>query len=674
LQLPALPDEPFSVSGKVRVEPAGYGLEQVTAELGPNRLDLDGAVGPLPELVGTNLVLEISGDHLADVGRYAAAMGLGEWPALPVEAYAVSGQVLAHEAGYELRRISAVLGAARLELDGMVGPFPDLHGTDLTLDARGPDASIIGTHAGISLPAEPFVVNGGVERHVSGSRFSDLHVEIGELQGDLDGTLGEWPRFIGTELDFKAEGASLLPLAGLFEPQTLPDDAFRISGHFSGNPERFSLQGLDARLGESDLRGSFSLGLEGQPELHGEFVSQHLDLTVLGGQPASETPADALVPARTETPTGGGADAEPPVQEGREAGTEAGAAEDVGAGAEEGAQASAQAAPAIDEDAHLDEDAEQDPALARREKRRVIPGEPLDLEILRAADVDVVWKIDEVLGKALSLDDFEIGVHLRDGYLEIKPFSGSGPEGGKVQGELTLRPSGGNYRAAVRLKGEDMRLDLLSPLDDEVGAPRVDLELALDGTGGSWRELASGANGYINFVMGEGRLDSSALSFLAADVLVEILDTLNPFTRKDPFTQYECAVLLVEVNDGLAVLEPLAVRTSKMTVVGDGKIEFKTESLDFGWAAKPRKGVGLSASAITNPYIKLGGSLAEPSLDIKPIQSVTSTGAAVATAGLSILARGLWDRATAERKVCAHALKEAERRAEAREAKEIRDP
>jgi hypothetical protein len=149
---------------------------------------------------------------------------------------------------------------------------------------------------------------------------------------------------------------------------------------------------------------------------------------------------------------------------------------------------------------------------------------------------------------------------------------------------------------------------------------------------------------------------------------MEILDKLNPFRKDDPYTTYECAILLVDLKDGLATLEPLAVRTSKMTVVGHGKIAFATEELDLSWAAKPRKGVGLSASAITNPYIKLGGTLASPSLEVKPMQSVTAAGTAAATGGLSILARGLWDRATAERKVCNQALKEAARRAEAREA------
>lgn len=327
-----------------------------------------------------------------------------------------------------------------------------------------------------------------------------------------------------------------------------------------------------------------------------------------------------------------------------------------------------------DEDAYLDEDEERVPAPAGAEEVRVIPGEPLDLDFLEAADIDVRWTVGELLSRGATMGGIELRVHLEDGRLDLGPVSGVGEYGGSLEVSAAIEPVGETHRLRARLRGENLRLDALSPQDDPLGGPRIDLELDLDGLGGSWRELTSGANGYITFVMGDGRLDSSALNLLAADVLMEILDVLNPFRKKEPYTAYECAVILVELKDGLATLEPLAVRTDKMTVVGSGKIAFATEDLDLVWVAKPRKGVGLSASAITNPHIKLGGTLARPAVAIKPLQSVTATGAAVATVGLSILARGLWDRATAERKVCAHALKEAARRAEARDAMVAQEP
>jgi hypothetical protein len=67
-----------------------------------------------------------------------------------------------------------------------------------------------------------------------------------------------------------------------------------------------------------------------------------------------------------------------------------------------------------------------------------------------------------------------------------------------------------------------------------------------------------------------------------------------------------------------------------------------------------------------NPFIKLGGTLASPKLDAKPLTAAATTGAAVATAGITVLLKGLYDRITAEKRVCAQALKKARERRDAR--------
>jgi hypothetical protein len=152
------------------------------------------------------------------------------------------------------------------------------------------------------------------------------------------------------------------------------------------------------------------------------------------------------------------------------------------------------------------------------------------------------------------------------------------------------------------------------------------------------------------------------MHLVAADVLTTLLEALNPFSKEKPPTRLECAVVVIEVEDGVAVMEPMAVQTDVMTVLGGGTIDFSTEELALNWVTKPRKGIGVSASLITNPYIKLGGTLGDPQIEMKPLEAMTSTGIAVATGGISILAKGLFDRITAEQKVCEQALKKAEKR------------
>jgi hypothetical protein len=98
-----------------------------------------------------------------------------------------------------------------------------------------------------------------------------------------------------------------------------------------------------------------------------------------------------------------------------------------------------------------------------------------------------------------------------------------------------------------------------------------------------------------------------------------------------------------------------------MTILADGRVNLRTERINIDWVIKQRKGIGISASTFTNPYIKLGGTLSEPSVEVKPLRAATATGAAVATGGLSLLYKGFWDRITAGRKVCKRALDAVQR-------------
>ena len=89
-----------------------------------------------------------------------------------------------------------------------------------------------------------------------------------------------------------------------------------------------------------------------------------------------------------------------------------------------------------------------------------------------------------------------------------------------------------------------------------------------------------------------------------------------------------------------------------MTLVIDGSVDLEPETLDLSIRTKPREGLGISIGGVANSFFKLGGTLQTPQLKIDPTASVTTTGAALATGGLSLVAKGLWDRVTAEGDIC----------------------
>jgi hypothetical protein len=89
-----------------------------------------------------------------------------------------------------------------------------------------------------------------------------------------------------------------------------------------------------------------------------------------------------------------------------------------------------------------------------------------------------------------------------------------------------------------------------------------------------------------------------------------------------------------------------------MMVVASGTVEFETEKIGVTFRAKPREGVGIGLGTITNSFLALGGTLKSPRITIDPASSAVATGAAVATGGLSLLARGVWDRLSAASSIC----------------------
>jgi uncharacterized protein involved in outer membrane biogenesis len=532
-----------------------------------------------------------------------------ELPARPFEA--VGGIAIA-PGGVELRSVNLGLAGARAQVEGVVATGPGLRGTDLSVEASGPDGSLVGRIAGVELPSEPFSARGRVVRKRAGVRFHASVAEVGEYRLELDGVLGELPRLVGTNLDLDARGPDLRLIGQFVELPRLPERDFEVTGHFDGDPEEFTLEDFSARLGQSDLAGTLRVDLRGKPRLEGELRSERFNLTPWLAAPRADDPAEGDAVAEAETPA--------------EAARKTGERRGGGKG--------------------------------RSGKRRVIPDEPFDLAVLESLDGELRWSAGEILSRDRPLRDFELSARLQDGALHVDPVEAVGAFGGSTRARLILEPEDERYRVVLVLEGRDMRLLLAGRSEPEI-RPVAQVEVQLRSFGRSFREIALNAEAWGVLTTGPGRLSNRGLDLLGMDLLNEIFMTLNPFAREDPYTNVECMLVAAIVKDGVARLSPLALRTSKTTLTGRGRIRFENEELDLSWTAKPRKGVGLaSTTAITNPFLKVGGTLANPRIDVEPLRAATATGAAVATAGLSLLAQGMWDRVTSGKNVCKKARRD----------------
>jgi uncharacterized protein involved in outer membrane biogenesis len=648
--------------GRLRVEAGGYRLDGATGTAGDidaavdgliGRSDLDGTVGhvsvhgPRLSSLGPYFRLEglppasfsVTGDVRVDGGAYTLegliaeiernrvtfdgtvipvnglvgtdihieasaadlrqagrlAAGLTKLPDLPAEPLTLATHLQIDDAGYEIDGLRATLDRAVATVDGRVGPASDLVGTNLTVTADGPSISLFSAFTGVTVPEAPFKVSGRIERTEDLFIFDRVAVRLAGYAVDLHGSLGEKPHLIGTDLDLHVSGPGTDLIAQLTGYDKLPDKPFEIGGAFHGTSEKFTTKNLEITLGESDLKGSLEVDIRGKPQVTAKIASKHLEL----GELAPRLPGQ--------------------------------------------------------------EDQAPAPQTAPRNSKAglVFSENPIDFGWLRRADGDVDITIGTLQLPVKRFHDIELEARLVDGRLDFHRIAMVGSREGNGSGTLVLEPVGDSYRVELDLDLNAIRFDLpVEGAPDVASSPPVDFDVQMQAQGASPHEFASSSNGSIQIVVGKGVMDSRVVDMITADILLTLLKAFNPFAKEDVATELQCAIVLLTFEDGLAKLDPMVMQSNKMTMLGDGKIDLGTEKLNLEWVTKPRKGIGISASMITNPYIKLGGTLSKPAIELKPMEAMASTGVAVATMGISLVAKGMLDRVTAEKKVCEKALEE----------------
>lgn len=658
--LSGLPPWPMSLDGRIRIQAQDYRLDGFVGKLDDIDFEANGRINLAPDFKGSELLLTLRGPRLSalsafinlpdlpeapfnltstvrrvddgfelrglnanvsgnnfsvdglvvpaeglvgtglhfrvespDLGEAARlAAAWGDLPNLPAEPFSLSGRVVVDESGYLVEAIEATLADATAHLAGRIGSPPSFSGTDLTMSSDGPNASLFTAVTGVTLPVVPFRLIGRVERLQSMVHFHGFHAELGQHRIDIDGVLGDPPKLIGTDLEINAEGPKLSLFRELPGLEHLPDQPYLLDGLFEGTMERFSAHSLNLRVGPSDLKGTFTADITGKPDIQAELTSRHLDLRYLLERPGTTDTLSDETIGSPDTPS----------------------------------------------------------------PEFIFPDEKVNLSFLQQANAQVIVRVKELVLSAASVHDVDIDLELKSGRLEIERLTAVGDAGGSIDGNLVLEPVADKFRLQTHLRLYQIRPNIGDSNIDLAHQPPIDIDIDLEAHGATPHGLAGSANGQIQVILGQGELDNSVSDFLVADILREVLKALNPFAGKDKPTKLRCAVLAVNLEDGLARLEPMAVQTDKLTMLGKGKINLATESLDLEWVSKPRKGIGLSASMITNPYLKLGGTLSNPSIQIKELQAVASTGVAVATLGLSLVAKGMLDRVTAGKDVCQDAL------------------
>jgi AsmA family protein len=480
-------------------------------------------------------------------------------------------------------QLTGKAGGATLSVTGEV--LDALHDRSFTTIIEGQGPSIPEFVKLIDLTGVPevgpFKVRGTIAGRGSSLAMDRIDFEAGTedlIKLKFTGAIKDLSNQRGIEIDFEIlgkESAKLGQLTGKSLPLRGP---FRFSGHAVDSAKMaFKISDLEVALGETDLRGALEVILTGKkPMISGSVSSQKLDLRPLlpkGGSKTSDLGKPPAIKAKSD---------------------------------------------------------------------KVFSSAPVPLDVLGYVDATLQILTHQLMTPNLVLNDLTVNLALQDGALSMKPLKAK-IGGGTVDANIDLSAKGKaqGLHAVVKIKGLNLgRLAKDLELTDKLDGA-LDLDMDIRGAGRSLAELMAGLNGKTVLVMGHGRFDNKYLQVLGADLSATAMRLLNPFSHESKSAEFNCLVSGFDIKDGIAQTTALVFDTSTTSVVGEGNINLKTEQLDISLKPSPKEGVGasgigrisLSLNELARP-LKLGGTLAKPSLTIDPTQAALTIGKTVGSVAL----------------------------------------
>ena len=643
-----VPARPYNLAGRVRIVEDGLELENASADFEGIKLGTNGLIRFDDRLLGTSVDFQLSGSDLTALSSFEA-IGNSMDIFIPGQSYGASGRFKVETGGFQLQDISGRIGKTNFIIDGLISNQPDLAGTQVRFSMEGPGLhTLLAERDEVSLHTEAFDSSGEVFLTADSLGIKGFHITTNRAQAKIDLEL-DWPvsRTGDARFDIDIQGDDIrlfFPRKDLFEPELA---AYKINavGHKKG--PLISLKQFDAGVGNLQITMQGKVieeSSDGQASIN--IIATSEDLSALGSFKGERLPAMGL---DLKADFSGNADRF----------VIRNFNGSLGKSRLEGELDVSFAGPIPEIKLTANSDyidvrpfqkssaVEEEEEAASAKSERLIPATPLPLDKLNKVNASLRINITEIEHLKDSIHDLVLDVDLTNGNLSIPRFTLKGTRGESFS-SLSIQPTGGNS-ADVKydLTAKDLVLNLSGQPEDTLqNVPAFDVDIHVNGTGGNLQELAGSINGSAYMGTEGGTLEGVNLSLLDTFILDEIFSLILPKSKKSDDLDLTCAATILKMTDGVVETDPaLAFITGKISVVAKGTLDLKTEKMHFNFNATPNNALKISASELLNPYILVGGTLANPEVGLDPGKVLVHGGAAIGTAGLSVLAKGLLDRA-----------------------------
>lgn len=241
---------------------------------------------------------------------------------------------------------------------------------------------------------------------------------------------------------------------------------------------------------------------------------------------------------------------------------------------------------------------------------KLFPETPVDLERLRAMDMQVHFVADRIGAPGYAIDSMDATLELTGGRAVVAPLT-FGIAGGTLSGSLIL-----NGREDVPSAAADMQLDGVaiseffagSQFAQEMGGLlRGRVELA--GSGASLADMLGRGDGRLALVMTEGTISAVMVELSGLDI-AEYLAL--EFTEGDVRLPIACMAVDFDVVDGIGTSRTFLLDTSDSFIAGQGTVDLGNETVELVVVSDPKDFSLLSLNA----PIYVEGPFIDPSIDV----------------------------------------------------------
>ncbi len=561
--------------------------------------------------------------------------------------------------------LRAEAGGATLSVEGVIGQPMSFKGLDLVIGVKGDNIATLSPLVGRELPAfGPYNVRLRLTDPDGRYRISDLAAELGEKDKEflaVTGTVLDATAGAGLDLSLTLEGRALETLGKFVGLDLPPAGPVAATAKLTDPDGRYRISGLAAEVGEKDkeflavtgtvLDATAGAGLDLSLTLEGRALETLGKIVGLDLPPAGPVAATGKLTDRGRVY----------------------AFEDVKATVGEsdlGGKVSINVAGArplivaevtsslLDLGALLSSEGKTNAARAGSNGRagsagdrdRVFSDEPLPLDELKAADATLTFRGKRVAVEGAVFEDVALELSLEEGALAVHLV------GSDLSADVSFdaRPAVPILKADVDVRRLDIGRLLSAMQITDLVEGESDIAVHVRGSGASARAIMGGLNGDATLVMGEGRIASRYVDFLAAD----LVQVIGPSASNGAHTEFNCFVSRFELENGLATSKAMLFDTQRITVVGEGEINLGSEELDLVLKPKPKEPSLLS---LATPIL-VGGTLADPSVGPDTLAVVKDAAGAVigaaATGGIGLILPFL-SAGSADKNPCIAAVAEA---------------